>query len=294
LEKASDLTDNMVGLLPEPEPGNLSQVPLNVFSIVLSGASQPDPHQVFGFGSNEEEAHFNTLVEGVKLLAGRTLAPSQNTVDMLHVGCPNQEGVVEADRSDVVLAAGRSYQAWLADGLCRSMLRRFVAGRASGMKLVDGVARSPARISGSGQRWLRLLGLLVDGQVSVRVSSWSDTALLYFGETLVNDEVWAVGLGTAKDEAASNALISGLARAQVAKDGVRTPVDPLFGIPTGLESLRSKRQGNGHASNDAWLKRMLDALPRYGLKAAACPLDEVLPLRDCGLLLGLVGVVPRA
>ena len=289
VEDADGLTDDMLGLLTAPHPKDLPQVPLNASVTEAIRPHFGDQIRRYGFGATEEEARYNALVEGLKALAWEAL-PEGPRLEAL-VFSDGEQGVERhVDRSRLVMAAGHSYEDWLADGLKRSLLERFAAGDAR-----FGFSASNVRFAdlgdGEPRRWWKILTLMLGTEVAVGHAVLKSLPDLHLCAVREGNETLSFGCGERRGEALVNALVGSAARVQVQASGYSLPPTATLGTATltgGWGALEDEGQvphGGG------WALAASSRLQRSGFSVVARPLSLGPSITRRGLLLGPVGVV---
>lgn len=218
LEASSALGDSLFGVVTDPRPGLLPQVPLSLSSCtpnVYSSNGTVAP--VLGVGTTEVEARGNALIEALREMARR----GDDGVHLRSVGL-DDDALTNVKRTSFHMAAGHSFQTWLSDGLQRVVLQRVLSEATSGR--VHWVRVVCTELGDTdGRTWCRTLTERFGRSISVLHAHAAQLPSGHGAAVLEDHEIMAAGAGTTLDRAVASALRAALARVQVEEGGGRLP-----------------------------------------------------------------------
>ena len=281
LDAFPTLTDPVFGIVTEPHPGTLPQIPLSLSSCaaVLNAAGSAGP--VIGVGATDAEARHAALVDALREVTRRGDGGERvRVVDL------DDHETHDVEPGSLVVAAGRSFADWLADGLELVLLRRMFCG--------PNVRRTNVRCDAvrdpDGQTYWQSLTSRFGRFQSLVHANVAGLPGAHGAAVVEHDEILAVGAGVTADKAVASALRMALARAQVEEAGARVARLPHLTIEGGNEAVpcgspiplpsRSRKE---------WVDAVLAALRDLGQRVIVRPWggDAVLSQH---LLLGWIGV----
>lgn len=284
LEASSALGDSLFGVVTDPHPGLLPQVPLSLSSCTPNLYPNGTVAPMLGVGTTEAEARGNALVEALREVARR----GDDGAHLRSVGLDDDE-LKNVKRTSFHMAAGHSFPAWLSDGLQQIVLQRVLMEATTGR--VHWVQVECTGLSDAdGRAWWRTLTERFGRKVSILCAHAAQLPSGHGAAVLEGHEIVAAGAGTTLDGAVANALRAALARVQVEEDGWSAGMLPHMrcaGARGGVACYGSNVRSA--VEHTAWVSTMRLGLRRLNEQVVVRPWggDAVL---QRGLLLGWVGI----